>query len=134
MRDNHVKRTLRGGGVSMGVMCLEFATTGIGRLSAEAGAEFAVFDMEHTGWSLETIKMLMATSRSRGPRADRPRADDRLPLHRPRAGRRGDGAGHPAGQLGRADPVRDRVRRRTRRGASAAARSPWPTTTTRAAT
>lgn len=63
MRDNHVKRTLRAGGVSMGVMCLEFATPGIGRLSAAAGAEFAVFDMEHTGWSLETIKTLVATSR-----------------------------------------------------------------------
>jgi 2-dehydro-3-deoxyglucarate aldolase/4-hydroxy-2-oxoheptanedioate aldolase len=48
----------------MGVMCLEFATPGLGRLSAEAGAEFAVFDMEHTGWSLETVKMLVATSRS----------------------------------------------------------------------
>jgi 2-dehydro-3-deoxyglucarate aldolase/4-hydroxy-2-oxoheptanedioate aldolase len=45
-------------------MCLEFATPGIGRISAEAGAEFAVFDMEHTGWSLETIKMLIATSRA----------------------------------------------------------------------
>lgn len=64
MRHNPVKQTLAAGGVSMGVMCLEFATTGIGRLSAEAGAEFAVFDMEHTGWSLETIKMLIATSRS----------------------------------------------------------------------
>jgi hypothetical protein len=32
MKDNHVKRTLRAGGVSMGVMCLEFATPGIGRL------------------------------------------------------------------------------------------------------
>ncbi|MFO0896629.1 MAG: aldolase/citrate lyase family protein [Pirellulales bacterium] len=64
MRDNFVKQTLAAGGVSMGVMCLEFATTGIGRISAEAGAEFAVFDMEHTGWSLETIKMLVATSRS----------------------------------------------------------------------
>ena len=63
MRDNHVKQKLRTGGVSVGVMCMEFATTGIGRLSAEAGAEFAVFDMEHTGWSLETIKMLIATSR-----------------------------------------------------------------------
>ena len=48
----------------MGVMCLEFATTGIGRLSAAAGAEFAVFDMEHTGWGLETIRMLVATSRA----------------------------------------------------------------------
>src|SRR5262249_6917417 len=31
-----------------------------------AGAEFAVFDMEHTGWSLETVKVLAATSRSAG--------------------------------------------------------------------
>ncbi len=64
MRDNAVKRALGQGGVSMGVMCLEFATPGIGRISAEAGAEFAVFDMEHTGWGLETIKMLAATSRA----------------------------------------------------------------------
>lgn len=64
MRDNAVKRALRQGGVSMGVMCLEFATPGIGRLSAGAGADFAVFDMEHTGWGLETIKMLIATSRA----------------------------------------------------------------------
>jgi 2-dehydro-3-deoxyglucarate aldolase/4-hydroxy-2-oxoheptanedioate aldolase len=50
----------------MGVMCLEFASTGIGRISAEAGAEFAVYDMEHSGWGLETIKMLAATSRGAG--------------------------------------------------------------------
>jgi 2-keto-3-deoxy-L-rhamnonate aldolase RhmA len=62
MKDNLVKRALGSGGVAMGVMCLEFATTGIGPLSAAAGAEFAVFDMEHTGWGLETIKMLAATS------------------------------------------------------------------------
>lgn len=43
---------------------MEFATTGIGRISAAAGAEFAIFDMEHTGWSLETIKMLVSTSES----------------------------------------------------------------------
>ena len=64
MRDNTVKRALAQGGISMGVMCLEFATPGIGRLSAEAGAEFAVFDMEHTGWGLETVKMLAASSRA----------------------------------------------------------------------
>jgi 2-keto-3-deoxy-L-rhamnonate aldolase RhmA len=63
MRDNAVKRTLASGGVSMGTMMLEFATSGIGRIAAEAGAEFAVFDMEHTGWSMETIRQLMATSR-----------------------------------------------------------------------
>ena len=64
MRDNTVKRTLATGGVSVGTMMLEFATTGIGRIAAEAGAEFAVFDMEHTGWSMETIRQLMATSRA----------------------------------------------------------------------
>ncbi len=64
MRDNAVKAALRRGEVAMGVMCLEFATPGIGRISAEAGAEFAVFDMEHTGWGLETIGMLAATSRA----------------------------------------------------------------------
>ena len=45
-------------------MMMEFSTTGIARIAAEAGAEFAVFDMEHTGWSMETIRMLMATARA----------------------------------------------------------------------
>jgi 2-dehydro-3-deoxyglucarate aldolase/4-hydroxy-2-oxoheptanedioate aldolase len=64
MRTNTVKRTLRGGGVSLGTMVFEFSTTGIGRIAATAAAEFVVFDMEHTGWSLETIRMLLATSRA----------------------------------------------------------------------
>lgn len=62
MNDNAVKLALRSGKVAIGVMCLEFATTGIGPLSAAAGAEFAVFDMEHSGWGLETLKMLATTS------------------------------------------------------------------------
>lgn len=76
MRDNQVKRKLQQGGVSMGVMCMEFATPGFGRISAEGGAEFVVIDMEHTGWSLETVKMLIATSR----------AADVVPLVRPPVG------------------------------------------------
>jgi 2-dehydro-3-deoxyglucarate aldolase/4-hydroxy-2-oxoheptanedioate aldolase len=63
---NPVKRVLREGGVAVGTMMFEFATTGVARIAAEAGAEFAVFDMEHTGWSMETIRMLMATSRGAG--------------------------------------------------------------------
>jgi 2-keto-3-deoxy-L-rhamnonate aldolase RhmA len=63
---NPVKRVLCEGGVAVGTMMFEFATTGIARIAAEAGAEFAVFDMEHTGWSMETIRMLMATSRGAG--------------------------------------------------------------------
>jgi 2-keto-3-deoxy-L-rhamnonate aldolase RhmA len=64
VRDNKVKQTLAAGGVSIGTMNIEFASTGIGRIMAEAGAEFCVFDMEHSGWSMETIKQVIATSRS----------------------------------------------------------------------
>jgi 2-dehydro-3-deoxyglucarate aldolase/4-hydroxy-2-oxoheptanedioate aldolase len=64
MRQNRVKRTLTAGGVSIGSMVFEFNTPGIGRLAAEAGADFLVFDMEHTGWSVETVRNLVASSRS----------------------------------------------------------------------
>ena len=63
MRTNHVKRTLAAGGVALGTMMFEFNTAGIGRIAANAGAEFVVYDMEHTGWSIETIRTLMATTR-----------------------------------------------------------------------
>lgn len=63
MRSNRVKSLLGAGGVSLGTMVFEFHSTGVARLAAEAGAEFTIFDMEHTGWSLETIRMLVATSR-----------------------------------------------------------------------
>jgi 2-keto-3-deoxy-L-rhamnonate aldolase RhmA len=63
MRPNHVRKALLGGGVSIGTFLFEFDTTGIGRIAAEAGAEFALFDMEHTGWSVETVRMLIATTR-----------------------------------------------------------------------
>jgi len=64
MKRNPLKERLALGEIAYGVMCMEFASTGIGRISASAGAHFAVYDMEHTGWSLETIRLLIATSRS----------------------------------------------------------------------
>ena len=66
MHSNSVKRRLRAGETVLGTMMFEFNTTGIARLAAMAGAEFAVFDMEHTGWTIETIRMLIATT----PRPD----------------------------------------------------------------
>ena len=62
MQINQVKNKLKAGGVSIGTMMFEFNTTGIARLAAVAGAEFAIFDMEHTGWSLESIRLLVATT------------------------------------------------------------------------
>lgn len=64
MRRNHVKQKVQAGDVSIGTFMFEFNTTGVGRIAAEAGAEFAIFDMEHTGWSVETIRTLIATTRS----------------------------------------------------------------------
>jgi len=64
--NNPVKQKLRAGESVIGTMIFEFATTGIARIAAAAGAEFALFDLEHTGWSLETLRMLVATSRGAG--------------------------------------------------------------------
>jgi 2-keto-3-deoxy-L-rhamnonate aldolase RhmA len=64
MRTNSVKQKLARGETSIGTMIFEFSTTGIGRIAAEAGAEFLVFDMEHTAWSIETIRGLIATARA----------------------------------------------------------------------
>ena len=62
MRENGTKRKLAAGGTSIGTMMFEFSSTGIGRIAAAAGAEFAIFDMEHSGWSIETIRTLIATT------------------------------------------------------------------------
>jgi 2-dehydro-3-deoxyglucarate aldolase/4-hydroxy-2-oxoheptanedioate aldolase len=64
MRSNPIKQQLRSGGVSLGTMVFEFASTGIARLAAEATAEFILYDMEHSGWTLETIRTLLATARA----------------------------------------------------------------------
>jgi 2-dehydro-3-deoxyglucarate aldolase/4-hydroxy-2-oxoheptanedioate aldolase len=66
MKPNPVKQKLAQGDVALGTMVFEFASTGIGRIAAAAGAEFVIFDMEHTGWSLETVRMLMATTGNSG--------------------------------------------------------------------
>ena len=62
MNPNQVKHKLKAGETVLGTMMFEFATTGVARLAAVAGAEFAVYDMEHTGWDIETIRMLVATT------------------------------------------------------------------------
>ena len=62
MRRNHVKHTLQAGGAALGTMVFEFNTTGVARIAEEAGADFVLYDMEHTGWSLESVRMLMASA------------------------------------------------------------------------
>ncbi|NQV24348.1 MAG: aldolase [Rhodopirellula sp.] len=62
MQPNSVKQNLLAGGSSIGTFMFEFHSAGIARAAAAAGAEFAIFDMEHTGWSVETIRTLCATT------------------------------------------------------------------------
>lgn len=57
------KAELASGNIVPGVFVMEFASNGIGRIAAASGARFAVFDMEHTGWTAETIARLVATTR-----------------------------------------------------------------------
>lgn len=64
MRENSVKLQLQDGGTSLGTMVFEFNSTGIARLAAHAGAEFVIFDQEHSGWSTDTIRGLIATARA----------------------------------------------------------------------
>ena len=63
MHPNPVKTTLAAGGVSLGTMAFEFASPGLARIAANAGAEFIIFDMEHSGWGIDTIRPLLASSR-----------------------------------------------------------------------
>jgi 2-dehydro-3-deoxyglucarate aldolase/4-hydroxy-2-oxoheptanedioate aldolase len=62
MRPNPIKKKLREGGVVLGTLVMEFGTTGVARIAAAAGAEFVLFDMEHSSWSMETIRTLLATA------------------------------------------------------------------------
>ena len=66
MRANPVKQRLAEGGLAFGTMLFEFASPGIARIAAGAGAEFLILDMEHSGWGFETVKQQVAAARAAG--------------------------------------------------------------------
>ena len=63
MRDNPVRLAVLAGEPVAGAMVFEFFTPGIATLLAQAGCRYAIYDMEHTGLSFETLKWLYATHR-----------------------------------------------------------------------
>jgi 2-keto-3-deoxy-L-rhamnonate aldolase RhmA len=67
VRENEVKAKLQRGETAIGTMLFEFFVPGIPRLMATTGAEFAIYDMEHTGMSFETLRVLAAGSRGPSP-------------------------------------------------------------------
>jgi 2-dehydro-3-deoxyglucarate aldolase/4-hydroxy-2-oxoheptanedioate aldolase len=58
-----LKSKLVGQGHAFGPMLMEFFSPGMPAIIAATGADFALFDMEHTGASLETMKAMLAGCR-----------------------------------------------------------------------
>ena len=71
MRENPLKAKLGRGETIIGLMCFEFSTSGMARLADAAGADFVLFDMEHTGWGMETVRQMLAAAHGTGHDASR---------------------------------------------------------------
>jgi 2-dehydro-3-deoxyglucarate aldolase/4-hydroxy-2-oxoheptanedioate aldolase len=56
MTEPSLKQLCRDGRLHVGHFVVEFATPGIGHVLAGAGAEFCFLDMEHSGFSFDTVK------------------------------------------------------------------------------
>jgi 2-keto-3-deoxy-L-rhamnonate aldolase RhmA len=63
MRTNPVKDRLKAGEAVFGTMIFEFFTPGIAQIVKAAGADFILFDMEHSGLGIDGIKQQMAACR-----------------------------------------------------------------------
>jgi len=66
MRVNSLKRRLEQGDVALGLFVFEFGTIGVTRIAESAGADFMLFDQEHTAWSRERMRALLAACRASG--------------------------------------------------------------------
>ncbi len=66
MKSNPVKSSLQSGNHAFGTMVFEFFTPGMPQIAKTAGAEFILFDMEHSGVSIESLKGQIAACRGIG--------------------------------------------------------------------
>jgi len=66
MRPNPVKAALAAGESSYGTMVFEFFTAGLPQIVRSAGADFVLFDMEHSGLGFETLKTQIGLCRGIG--------------------------------------------------------------------
>ena len=62
MTENALSRAIADRGVAVGCMLFEFDTPRVMRLLAAAGADFALFDLEHTAWDVESLGPSTRTS------------------------------------------------------------------------
>lgn len=66
IRSNPVKEKLVAGGEAYGTMIFEFLSPGLPQIAANSGADFLFYDMEHSGFDFEQIKMQCALCRGLG--------------------------------------------------------------------
>lgn len=66
IRKNPVKERLAEGGDAYGTMLFEFLSPGLPQIAVNAGADFLFYDMEHSGFDFEQIKMQCALCRGLG--------------------------------------------------------------------
>ncbi len=66
MQENLIKLRLEAGGHAFGAMIFEFFSPGMPQIAKAAGAEFVLFDMEHSGITIETAKAMIAACRGLG--------------------------------------------------------------------
>src|SRR5271168_2763352 len=56
MRDNPLKMKLLAGETACGTMIFEFLSPGLPAILSSAGAEFVIYDMEHSGFDFAQMK------------------------------------------------------------------------------
>jgi 2-keto-3-deoxy-L-rhamnonate aldolase RhmA len=62
MKANTAKRDLARGGLVTGAFLVEFDSLGIPRVLAAAGAQLVIYDQEHTAWSAQSLRPLIAAA------------------------------------------------------------------------
>ena len=66
MNNNKVKERLGAGEVVVGSYIAEFYTAGLPAIVAACGADFVIFDYEHSGWGAEALRTQLALARGVG--------------------------------------------------------------------
>ena len=66
MNTNKIKQWLEVGQVVVGPYIGEFYTAGLAGIVASCGADFVIFDYEHSGWGPEALRTQLALARGAG--------------------------------------------------------------------
>lgn len=66
MRENPVKHALSAGGTPLGTMVCEFLTSNVPRLLRSAGADWVLYDLEHSGFGIDRLRDLLPATSATG--------------------------------------------------------------------